>query len=196
MTICCDGYPSAIRRINSTTNGLMADFEAATSTGANMIAARLELDISDHLDAGGCPSPETALVASLLLSPEYIDDVAEILPKASALENEEQRRLYAAMLALRDERRGDLAQWWKDITESSGVSLASVIGYITYEAYRSTHAVEYAAQIFARAAQEFLVSICDRAVKTGGLAGIDNAISDLSALRARIMQASKGLIGE
>lgn len=161
---------------------LLSDYWLAVDKGNQPQQALAHLDILEYYAGVGCPSPDVALLAALLLDPHALSAVREMV-KPPMLPRHNDSVLYAAML--RTPAEDDLAEWWRALARISGLSLAEITAYLQYQYFDVRNCGLYAETILRTYVHAQAFAVAEKmigALYAGNQHAIKTAIGALTEL--------------
>ena len=170
---------------------LLYSWSDARDDNNQPLAGKMVLDIIDYYTGEGCPSPDAALLAALLINPRALADVREIV-SPEMLPRYHDADLFRAMLET--PFTGELVTWWVSLSQKSGLSMLDIIIYTQYDYANAANCAIYAETIlrtyvFERAEKIAAGLVGDLFDGNGG--AIDMAIGGLEELREIAQPANK-----
>jgi hypothetical protein len=150
------------RPIQQQEDRILTRLALAQDTENNAAICNAELDLLDFYNRAGCLSPDIALLASLLIMPDALTDVREILPDSATFDDRNDRRLYEAMLCT---PHAELTSWWLMLSKVSGFPLRNIFSYMDYDFFNCAHVKLYAAQLLNRWAYNAALNIAQHVIE-------------------------------
>lgn len=132
------------RQAQQREENLLSAYWLARDQRARFTTTHYRLDLHDHYEREGCPSPDVALLAALLLDPVQVKKAADLVTP-EMFQHEADARLYAAMLYT--PVTGTLADWWCMLARVATLPLSDVLNYMQYKYFNIAYIVTYAAAI-------------------------------------------------
>jgi len=163
--------------------GLLAAYFVACDNANTRALINAWDAVVTYYNGAGCPSPDMALLAVLLIYPPALVAVRDVVT-AEMLPRYNDAKLYTAILST--PVTGTLAEWWLMLAKVSGLSIADITAYLTYDYYDATQIAVYAATLRATHLHARAFDIARRMIATlydGDSRGIDSAINALEELR-------------
>ena len=163
--------------------GLLAAYFAAHDNANTRALINAWDAVVTYYNGAGCPSPDVALLAVLLIYPPALVAVRDVVT-AEMLPRYDDARLYTALLST--PVTGTLVEWWLMLAKVSGLSIDTITAYLTYDYFDVAQAVIYAATLRATYLHAQAFAIVQRMIETlwrGDARGLDSAINALEELR-------------
>jgi hypothetical protein len=149
------------------------------------------LDEIDYLKGEGCPEPEYALIASLLIAPEYLGEATPILKTGRGFKSKMCGALYEAMLHTPYTGGPAFPDWVLPVCEAAGKHFGDIMWVVVEVSIDCSNVALYAQMVFANLLQARILDIATHLAQGASrdpVGRIDKALTDLRVLQKRLAE--------